>query len=253
MEIYAARIDRFFRAATARHTWRTIVPFLSATAAFTFSAGCSSNSGGDSTASDAGLGAALDSGASPVADAGSPPTGDGGASDAQTDSVSCENYCAIVMTNCTGPNAEYTSSAVCMAMCAKMALGAPPDTSNDTVACRQFNASAAAGSPAIDCPRAGPTGADQCGADHCVAWCALDIALCGTMAYADQASCVSACHSFAYSMRQDIAQTSGNTMNCRIYHLEAAYTLGAADVAFHCPHTGSPSVQSTGGNAGPCQ
>ncbi len=186
-------------------------------------------------------------------------TGDtGGGNDAASDTgtplaVSCENYCSLVMLNCTGQNAEYINKDTCLSMCATMTQGTLPDTTNDTVACRQSHAGAAQASPSAECPSAGPTGGDTCGTSHCAAWCALDIARCGTIAYANQAACVTACAAFAYNKSNgDIAQTTGATMNCRIYHVEAAYQNDGGLFMTHCPHTGSPSVNKNDGGAGPC-
>jgi hypothetical protein len=167
--------------------------------------------------------------------------------------ISCDNYCTLAMLNCTATNAIYVDKGTCLSMCANMTLGTAPDTSNDTVACRQSYAQAAAMNPSTNCPIAGLTGGDTCGTSHCKAWCAQDVAVCGTTAFATKAACETACASFTYSTTSgDIAATTGNTMNCRIYHVEKAAQNAGALKATHCPHTGSPSINMDG-TPGPCQ
>lgn len=202
--------------------------------------GCSSSSGGASTA-DAG---ASDANAT---DAGADATPSDAAPDAEASTtlpVSCENYCSLVTLNCTGQNAVYTSKDTCLGICAKMTLGAAGDTV-DSVGCRQGFAATAQGNPSTICPRAGLTGADSCGA-RCAAFCKLDIALCAATAYADEAACETACLAMPYAKSSgDVAQTgapNADTLNCRIYHLEAAYANDAGLSSLHCPHTATPST-----------
>jgi hypothetical protein len=141
-----------------------------------------------------------------------------------------------------------------MAMCAKMDLGTAGDISGDTVACRQHYAAAATSQPNVHCPQAGPSGDDICGPNHCVPWCKLDLALCGTTAFPDEATCESQCATITYLPAMgDLDLTSGSdTFNCRIYHLEAAYANNGAAKAVHCPHTGVPSVNANDAGFGPC-
>ncbi len=211
--------------------------------------GCSSDSArptaGDGGASDASAGGDSTTHVDAAADA-------GGDTSTQLP-VSCENYCSLVKLNCTGQNDEYIDKPTCLAMCARLTLGTLPDTTGDTIACRQTHAVAAQGNPSGECPSAGPTGGDTCGTDHCASWCALEIAQCGTIAFTAQAPCVTACDALTYTKSAgDIANISGNTMNCRIYHVEAAYQNDGGLSATHCPHTGVPSVIKNDGGAGPC-
>jgi hypothetical protein len=221
-----------------------------ASLAFAFSnVGCSSSSGSTTPGTDGGTGgdsSAADTGGS--MDSSMADSGD----DAGDLPVSCENYCTLAMLNCTGQNKVYVDKQTCLDMCAHMEPGMKPDMMNDTVACRQYHATAAAATPAFHCPHAGSTGADTCGTSHCKAWCALDIAQCGTVAYPDQQTCETACAGLTYTQSAgDIATISGNTMNCRIYHIEAAYQNGGALKTTHCPHTGVPSINMDN-TPGPC-
>ncbi len=48
--------------------------------------------------------------------------------------------------------------------------------------------------------------------------------------YADEATCLTACNGYA---RGTVGDTMGDTLDCRIYHLNAAMALPTT----HCPHT----------------
>jgi hypothetical protein len=226
--------------------------------------GCSSDDTSSSTGTDGGAGSDTGTHADSGGTTDSGNTADtGGGTDSGKDSgtdtgtttdggseaglaVSCANYCNIIATNCTAANQEYVNNATCLAMCANMTPGTAGDTSGDTLACRQYHAGAAAGNAALHCRHAGFSGADTCGTSHCAAFCKQDIALCGgqtTPPYASQADCETKCAAYPYvaATGGDTALTSGNTMQCRLYHLEAAYGGGAATTT-HCPHTGQTSA-----------
>ncbi|MEI9937723.1 MAG: hypothetical protein WDO69_10940 [Pseudomonadota bacterium] len=70
-------------------------------------------------------------------------------------------------------------------------------------------------------------------AELCEKFCLDEAQICtGDLSqYADLADCGAACNQFA---RGAVGDTSGNTLDCRIYHLNAAATVSAAT---HCPHT----------------
>jgi hypothetical protein len=215
---------------------------LVAVAGFT---ACSSSSG-SGTASDAGSTVDASTDTSTASDA-------GGDTAQQQLPVTCQNYCNVVASACTGTNAEYLTNATCLDMCANMTLGTQGDMTGDTVACRQSFAQMAAADPATSCPSAGPTGGDVCGPNRCVSWCELDRDLCGTIAYADEPSCETACGTFPYNANGETVQLTGDTLNCRIYHIEAAY--GSPDGSIlqmtHCAHTSLMSHVLDGG-PGPC-
>lgn len=50
--------------------------------------------------------------------------------------VTCERYCATVVTNCTGDNSEYEGQADCESVCADWEQGDPAATSGDSISCR---------------------------------------------------------------------------------------------------------------------
>jgi hypothetical protein len=178
---------------------------------------------------------------------------DASSSDAGSDGAiaqTCAFYCATIAQNCTGLNQEYTDKETCLAMCVNFDPGFATDTTQDSLGCRISHVVAAASDPDVNCRAAGPTGGGTCGADPCEAFCELDTALCGSMAnppYTSAVACETACDmgadaGYAYLTggdAGDISFESGNTLNCRIYHLEAAYEPANQPAAMttHCPHT----------------
>ncbi|HEY1691414.1 MAG TPA: hypothetical protein VGG39_04590 [Polyangiaceae bacterium] len=174
---------------------------------------------------------------------------DGGTVDAGGGGLSCATYCATVMQNCTDENAEYLSADICNAMCPAFELGgAVADTADDTVGCRLFFAQQAAQTPATSCRMAGPLGGNHCGTNPCGPFCAQDIVYCNGRATDAGAvpvpyeggvpGCLTSCQSYPYLTGDagDTTSESGNTLNCRLWHLETAYTSNPFAV-FHCPHT----------------
>jgi hypothetical protein len=173
----------------------------------------------------------------------------GGTSDTGADAgTPCESYCATVMANCTGTNQEYLDVGTCLAMCQHFEPGVTGDTTQDSLVCRTYHAGAAATDPSFHCRHAGPVGGYGCGDDPCGPYCLLDFALCGDLAsppFPNESACRTACKAnFTYLTADagDISLSSGNTLNCRIYHLESAYEPDNPSAKkTHCPHT---AVQS---------
>jgi hypothetical protein len=171
----------------------------------------------------------------------------------QDPSTPCERYCSTVMANCTGTNLEYLDDATCLAMCAHFEPGVAADTAQDSLACRTYHAGAAATDPNFHCRHAGPVGGGVCGDDPCGPFCLLDSALCSDLTnppYPNgEVGCRDACKAanFLYettSGHGDTNEQSGNTLNCRIYHLEAAYAPNNPDAkTTHCPHTAVSSAK----------
>jgi hypothetical protein len=157
----------------------------------------------------------------------------------------CNHYCDVIMQNCQGANQEYLSRDICMAMCPVFELGAISDSLTDTLGCRIWHANAAGPAPQIHCPHAGPLGGQHCG-DQCEAFCNLDTSYCtGTNSAYDggEPTCLAACPKYMYVIALDagdLTSTAGNTLNCRIWHLESAYTSSMA-AQYHCPHTSEHS------------
>ncbi len=167
--------------------------------------------------------------------------------------LTCAKYCDVVNAACTAENTEYFSNEVCLTMCATFDPGMPGDTTNDSLNCRYGHALKAAADPVHECQKAGPL-AIEC-TNPCSAFCLLDVALCppgeGLFPYASAAECKTACMAYTYlvSAEQtdpttvgDILFLAGNTLNCRIYHLESAIGTASSSKTTHCPHTAADSA-----------
>jgi hypothetical protein len=186
------------------------------------------------------------------------PTLDGGPDGAGADGGAgnpCSRYCTTVATNCKDINAEYISLDVCEEMCATFDPGQPGDMTNDSLACRLAHAELAATDPVTHCQQAGPLAAGSC-TSACSAFCLLAFNRCnpGGLFPFDGGTkdCKAECEEFPYLVSADagalgavgdIVFLSGNTLNCRLYHLESAYTPGDSNaVKQHCPHTAADSA-----------
>jgi hypothetical protein len=157
----------------------------------------------------------------------------------------CADYCATVQKNCppTGNFGEYLDPPTCMSICQNFEPGAPGDTTQDSLSCRNHYANLAATDPATNCRNAGPLGG-SCGSNPCVAFCSLTQAFCLTAPlppnppYTSGSDCNNSCPGFVYELDAgDIALAGGDTLNCRIYHLESAYDPGSStNRSTHCQH-----------------
>lgn len=201
-------------------------------------------------------------------DAAPPPSDAGPSTDAADDTPSCEVYCAEVASNCRGeipsagmpdvPTFQYPSQAGCLHACSKLSPGTAGDTTGDTVGCRTYHAGTpAATEPRIHCPHAGLVGAGMCsGAPNtpstgrCQTFCKLAVALCTSepKPFANEADCMTACAAFEFAADQNELTKSGDTLNCRQFHLIAAYNDpplpdgGPANSAVaSCPNLGAAS------------
>jgi hypothetical protein len=188
----------------------------------------------------------------------------GVAGDDGGDPLTCENYCAILDKACTGENLEYKTTQLCLDMCAQFFLPAsqhyaypddpPPPDAGDTLGCRLWHAHAAQDEdPAMHCRHAGLLGYEKCGGP-CQPFCRIVHDFCYDQSPpADPydggvRECVGVCNDgpFSYDLtRGDLRDTmmeidNGNTLNCRLWHLETAYQLMLPQM--HCPHTGEVSA-----------
>jgi hypothetical protein len=193
-------------------------------------------------------------------------TGTGGAGGSVT--VDCATYCSTVDTACTAGNDQYgvngTNEDLCLDVCATWTAGTLGDSGN-TIGCRlqqALNVSDAA----ADCVKAGPmavmaggaggaggsgggapAASSVCGATACDNFCELADAVCtgGNQQWATVAACKADCQQFMGDATMYSANdTSGDSFECRMYHLTAA----ADDPNVHCTHI----VLSTAGNV-PCK
>jgi hypothetical protein len=159
----------------------------------------------------------------------------------------CQSYCNAVVKNCkddAGAAEEYNDVPTCLALCGAFDPGQPTDTNQDSLGCRAHYAALAATDP-TKCRAAGPLGGGVCGQDLCATFCALDTFACtGPNAEYDggEVGCGAACQADFDTYVEDagvndLTLSTGNTLNCRIWHLEAAVGGGAGELQTHCPHT----------------
>ncbi len=165
----------------------------------------------------------------------------------------CAAYCAKIQMSCTAgdggaSHAQYASTTACTSYCmtnAAWPAGTTADTSGNTIGCRLYHAGAAAADPTLHCPHAGPSGGNVCGA-WCDNYCQLMAKNCtGANAVYDAATCMTKCATIPTNGMPNA--TSGNSVQCRIYHLGVAGT-DAASAMLHCPH--SKTIQDLPN--GPC-
>ena len=164
------------------------------------------------------------------------------AGDTVEPAATCELYCSLVQTVCTGDNAQYDNETQCLTICKEWAawdVGDADDTDGNTITCRLYHANAASSSDAnaaeTHCPHAGPSGGGVCGT-WCDNYCDLATKNCSGAAelYASEAQCQATCAGFAESGPLDAS--TGNTVQCRIYHLSVAGSDPPDSAALHCPH-----------------
>jgi|SRR5579859_1758205 len=193
----------------------------------------------------------------PETSTGTPETGTGG--EAGPAPLNCTSYCAAVMSECTGANAQYLSTDACVNACANFPVGTAADTSGNTLGCRTYHAMLAATMPIPHCWHAGPYGYGACG-DECAGFCLLATTWCtpaggfdgGAPPYTNDTTCLTSCAGYKQIDAADggvgldggfYAQGpgSGNTLDCREYHLGASLK-GGADQQLHCQHPGATST-----------
>ena len=146
----------------------------------------------------------------------------------------CSSYCTQVVQHCFNNASDIDLNPTsCPATCARFPTnGKDGDTTGDTVQCRLYHSGTpAAGDPATHCPHAGVSGANTCGL-WCDVYCreARNNCTDGNQIYANDQVCATACAGLTTTGTP--GATTGNTVQCRIYHLNAA----ATDPNTHCPH-----------------
>jgi hypothetical protein len=171
--------------------------------------------------------------------------------------TTCPNYCTSIAQTCTGQNAQYPNdnNVTCLTMCAAMEAGTPGVGGADTVACRALsvaNAEDETSDAAVfnDCVNGGVSAAN-CPADQCTAFCTLDLALCGAALTGYEGGvpdCVQACQTWGSAFAPPLIlpnppYESGNTLECRTYHLELSQSGLSGALQTHCAHTGVVSAR----------
>lgn len=157
--------------------------------------------------------------------------------------TSCEDYCVKVNKVCVGSDAQFVTATgtmdpmpSCRAICA---LYPKDKTSTSSLKCRvdQLTQSSEGKVPLHQvCMDAGPF-SDACGG-RVTNFCNIDVALCGTIAFASEAACETAMSGVTDGLDKGVNDpiTMVNTKLCRFYHVEK--TTESATV--HCPHTKAP-------------
>lgn len=219
---------------------------------FGATAGCNAVLGVDEAKYDPSLDPLVAGGSAGAGTAGSAgTTSDGGAGGGEANDPSCVAYCDLVEQNCTVELEEYPNKDTCLNMCRRMDNGPAGALTGNTVECRAAHAALAATEldKKVDhCLAAGPLGNGTCG-DLCGAFCALNLAYCvpprvGIAAYASPSECLTECNKLPFEKLSQSAYfvvSEKNNLNCRDYHLQAAYRSDSAALT-HCSHT---SVNST--------
>ena len=148
----------------------------------------------------------------------------------------CERYCDTVMANCPDDImvSQYISRTVCLNICATLPEGEPGDESGNTIECRLHNAELAAtlGEESFHCSNAGPGGHGVCG-ENCDAYCTSILPVCPSEFPSGQA-CRDECQPLTDLENYNFRIQSGNTVQCRLYHVGAA----TEEPGLHCPHAG---------------
>jgi hypothetical protein len=207
-------------------------------------------------------------GGNPDTGSGTPDTGTGtpdAGSEGGTIAQNCTAYCTAVQATCSGANAQYESTQECMNACSFFAPGTSGDTGGDTLGCRIYHTGLAKTQPVPHCWHAGPYGFGACGkavdtfCELALDWCSPDAGYVsdggpGTPPYSSVTACTTAAAGYtapdsgtAPSTFNATGPGTGNTFDCRLYHLANAMNSAAGGGAqtTHCPHAGEMSA--------PCQ
>ncbi|MCB9531030.1 MAG: hypothetical protein H6698_01270 [Myxococcales bacterium] len=162
---------------------------------------------------------------------------------------SCDAYCRAFNDACgSDPTNAFLSLRECATFCnddAQWDPGSFEDRDGNTIGCRIYHANAASeGNAALHCGHAGVTGGDVCGS-WCVNYCSLVETICGDSIpplYDDFEDCLDRCDHFDDDGA--IGDTTGDTVQCRLYHLHAA-TADRLSAAIHCAHASERSTATT--------
>jgi hypothetical protein len=183
-------------------------------------------------------------------DAGNPDAG------MSTGGLSCLTYCTEIQASCQGAFRQFESMQQCMNMCGDMNLGVENAASGDSVGCRLYHVRKGVmlGQLDVHCNHAGPTGGTICG-DYCENLCGRVTQLCVVAngvqsdAYESYDDCMYVCQAAdggtdGYPVNREAElPATGDSVNCRIYHLANAYKYSDGpeenlqQLNAHCDHT----------------
>ena len=175
-------------------------------------------------------------GSEPVADGGAP-AGTGGSGQ-----TSCEQYCDLMGELCVGDALQYRDAAQCLRICAALPAGAINDDRVNSASCRRRYAGKARYLAGVElattCRYAGPGGDGRCGS-NCEGLCSIAMAACGAgrsdpYFYESIDDCLRDCADLPAAPYQYGKISSGNSLECRLFHASSAIM---ADADEHCEHT----------------
>lgn len=170
-------------------------------------------------------------------------------------SGACTSYCVQMMDVCTGSNVQFPTIGTCFNACRYYPPGDPSDTIENSLTCRAFHL--VAGSTSAEdadghCLHSGIYGYGGCG-NPCDPFCTIAMDWCGKSAsgalFASMTACQTECATWLDEPGPSLAgvaynadgPTTGNTRDCRQYHLTTSLR-SKADRDTHCPLAGANST-----------
>ncbi|XYI00650.1 hypothetical protein ACMHYB_13190 [Sorangium sp. So ce1128] len=150
---------------------------------------------------------------------------------------SCESFCQVVMTSCTGELSVYESTEQCLAVCEALPPGGAEDRTENTMGCRKYHAYSAMLAPITHCAHTGPGGDGHCGSEadpstgstgNCESYCTLLEAACKEYfdaTFPDQAACALDCSALPGAARDSgysVASAEESALSCRLLHVSRA-------------------------------
>jgi hypothetical protein len=215
--------------------------------------GSAGTSGGSSTQGGNSSGGDAQSGSSGAA--GSPEPPEDAAVDATAAIDACTEYCALLGVACTGANRAYAQPEDCAALCPFFPRGEPNVEGVNTLECRLAHAAVATAEPSSEClvaGRGGTEGFNQVCGSNCEAYCDLMSKLCpsqyaidyGSDAATAQNACLTTCATLGDCGNLDVRafdeggrdDRGGSTVQCRLWHLGLAASIGTINNTLHCGH-----------------
>jgi len=198
--------------------------------------------GGESSSPASGGAVAKPFGGATAAAGEAPATGGAAGSAASASDDVCEQYCDLMSEHCVGEALQYRDDAQCLRICRALPIGAIDDDRVNTASCRRRYAAKArylAGPElATECRSAGPGGDERCGS-NCEGLCTIAMAACTPDSsdpyfYESFDACLLDCKDLPTTRYQYGSISSGNSVECRLFHASSAMM---ADADEHCEHT----------------
>ena len=187
-----------------------------------------------------------------------------GAAEAGAQALTCAAWCDLMSTNC--PAEVLHDEAFCLDYCGHPFLdvlepGSLTDTATNTLGCRINHALQAGATTGAEreahCAAAAMSGGDVCGS-YCDVYCALTLETCNATnnpnysgspvffagGVPSMGACLSACAGYPEDVLDGVSQTDqlfgyGDTVQCRLHHLQAAVVEGQdqpSAYGLHCGH-----------------